>query len=37
MLSFAEDEQMQEYDATASPNNESPPGPGDSDAETNYL
>jgi hypothetical protein len=36
MLASAEDEQTEECDATASPNNESPSEPGDSDADTNY-
>ena len=37
MLASAEDEQRQEYDATASSINESPSDPGDSDADPNYL
>jgi len=35
-LAFAEDEQMQQCDATASPSNESPSETGDSDADPNY-
>ena len=36
MLASAEDERRQECDVTASPNNESPSEPGDSDTDPNY-